>query len=466
MQENMAALSLKLTSGDMSTIASLSGTAAMLAEENESFYEIQPVRKLDQKKLSEVFGDGNQYKSKMGDVDFEGEEYPDMGDYDYEDAFDMPTLDQLKEMGQMYTLGERGKTVVSREANLDDDILFLPVDFEGMAGKLVAMEAQTGGVLWEFFIHGHFGAAVVPSVDRRTIYFSTEDLHVYALKSTNGDVVWDFHGNYSFLAQPALGMNGLLYVGDMNGVFYAIDVKTGKLRWTRRLGQEGIWSTAAVGLENARRVVYVATLDTNQPNVFALDAELGEILWQTQVQGAVTSALVLSHELRGLYVGAAGIPGSHNATVSAFDTITHTLEWSHTVGPAADLAPGVARCRDKLLVAHESGRLAVIIEDGEVEYSKELPVRLLSAPLVLDQDQSIVTTANGTVYAFRVSITYNLSELGQIGASIWGSGAKNVHGMVFLASVDGTVVAMESSDASRKWQRQVDGFVAVTPAYL
>lgn len=66
---------------------------------------------------------------------------------------------------------------------------------------------------------------------------------------------------------------GKLYLGSENGYVYAIDQKDGKLLWSRRVPGEVIAAPAA----DAGRVVVV----TSSGKLLALDAEKGDILWNT-----------------------------------------------------------------------------------------------------------------------------------------------------------------------------------------
>src|SRR2546429_1363475 len=73
--------------------------------------------------------------------------------------------------------------------------------------------------------------------------------------------IWFFNAKDTVTATPTI-VDGVAYVGDWSGNFYAIDVKTGKPRWTYQAHVHGtvyagqIVSSAAVANAKGVRTVY------------------------------------------------------------------------------------------------------------------------------------------------------------------------------------------------------------------
>ena len=359
-----------------------------------------------------------------------------------------------------------------KEANPEDNLLFVPADIEASTpkGKMIVFNADTGEGLWAFNVNGPFGGGAVFSIDRQTAYFSTEDLHVYALKTTNGEIVWDFNSKYSILAEPVLGGNGVIYVGDMEGRFYALDAKTGKLNWEKRVGTEGIWARAVLGLEDLKRVVYVATLDTTSPNVFALDATTGEEVWKTGVDGAVTSDPVLSRDVKKLFVGTSGIPSKSKAKVVAIRVTTREELWSQDVGEASDLSPSIALSHNgnAILVTHQSGMVMGLGADhGSVEMSRVVSKSaIISNGLFVQDSIAIFTSTDGGLYEARLDNNATRPYL-NAGSPIWGRPVMSSEGMIFFATIDGDVFALEHGSTKPMWRKKIrGGYVAASPALL
>jgi polyvinyl alcohol dehydrogenase (cytochrome) len=82
-------------------------------------------------------------------------------------------------------------------------------------------------------------------------------------------------------SQPTVA-NGWLFVGSQNGTVYALDAKTGCIRWTFAAGG-GVRTALTIGpgIGNAPGVVYFA--DT-AATVYALDAQTGRAIWSRKVE--------------------------------------------------------------------------------------------------------------------------------------------------------------------------------------
>jgi outer membrane protein assembly factor BamB len=114
--------------------------------------------------------------------------------------------------------------------------------------------------------------------------------------------VWSFTSSApTEPGQPAGGFDaspivygGRVYIGSLNGIFYALNETTGTVAWSRMLGYvpavtcdaRGITSTATVAIDPATNLptVYVGSGDGY---LWALDAATGDVVWSTPV--AVTT---------------------------------------------------------------------------------------------------------------------------------------------------------------------------------
>jgi len=96
--------------------------------------------------------------------------------------------------------------------------------------------------------------------------------------------IWFFNAKDTVTATPAV-VEGVVYVGDWSGNFYAIDIKTGKPRWTYKAKIHGqvyagqIVSSAAVADVKGERTVYFGGGKT----LYALRAEDGKLRWKHEV---------------------------------------------------------------------------------------------------------------------------------------------------------------------------------------
>lgn len=84
-------------------------------------------------------------------------------------------------------------------------------------------------VLWKFAVPGTAFDST-PAIVDGVVYLGDMDGRLYALDLATGEKRWEVKFEDGFLAGTAV-KDGALYVGDMAGRFYCLDAKTGKSRW-------------------------------------------------------------------------------------------------------------------------------------------------------------------------------------------------------------------------------------------
>ncbi len=188
-----------------------------------------------------------------------------------------------------------GDRIVSSPAVTAGIVYFLSYD-----GNLYAVDAKRGALRWKFatggerrfaakHLHGSKPVAETmpdpwdcylssPAVWKGTVYFGSSDTYVYAVDAKSGALRWKFKTGGVVHASPALS-GGTLYIGSWDTYFYALDAATGAEKWRFKTGddenihnQTGIQASAAV----ADGTVYFGSRDSH---VYALDAATGAERW-------------------------------------------------------------------------------------------------------------------------------------------------------------------------------------------
>src|SRR5688572_16819187 len=83
--------------------------------------------------------------------------------------------------------------------------------------------------VWEFKVDGGAFDSTAAIVDG-VVYIGDMDGEVWALSLADGKEIWKFETDSGFLAAPAV-RDGLIYIGDIDGKCYCIDAKSGKEKW-------------------------------------------------------------------------------------------------------------------------------------------------------------------------------------------------------------------------------------------
>jgi len=188
-----------------------------------------------------------------------------------------------------------GASVRSSPAVSGNSVYVLSLD-----GTLYAVDAASGKLQWKFATAGEsrnnapglYGLAPSlepiadvwdfflssPVVDSDTVYFGSGDHNVYALDARTGQLRWKFLAGDVVHSSPAIA-DGTLYIGAWDGVLYALNAHTGTLLWKFATGtdpshfMQGIPGSPAV----AAGIVVFGSRDNF---LYALDAHTGQQLWR------------------------------------------------------------------------------------------------------------------------------------------------------------------------------------------
>lgn len=151
-------------------------------------------------------------------------------------------------------------------------------------GRLYAWRAATGAKKWSVKVTDAFEGTVV--VANGVVYARTYGM-LYALDAATGQIIWSKQVPSAFFVptgdedSPVVS-GGTLYVS-ADASLTALSASSGATLWTTPLSSEASYSPAL-----ANGVVYVATegdSDTIPPNLYALDASNGTILFDVPAGG-------------------------------------------------------------------------------------------------------------------------------------------------------------------------------------
>ncbi|MEE2706706.1 MAG: PQQ-binding-like beta-propeller repeat protein, partial [Planctomycetota bacterium] len=127
-----------------------------------------------------------------------------------------------------------GQTVAGEvKANLDWPLFRGNSAGTGMAGSKLPDQLK---VQWKFEAEKTFFEATAVIVDG-VVYVGDADNKFYAIDLKTGKVLWNYEVEIGFVAAAAV-RGGRVYCGDSDGVFYCWDAKSGKLLWKHKTGAE------------------------------------------------------------------------------------------------------------------------------------------------------------------------------------------------------------------------------------
>jgi outer membrane protein assembly factor BamB len=193
-------------------------------------------------------------------------------------------------------------------------------------GLLYALNSTNGQILWQSYTGGVTFSS--PSVVNNTVYVGSGTENVYAFDAPTGTLKWTYTGGKdSVWGSPAIAY-GNLYVQDLSGHVHALDINNGNLLWLYRTLATGNTSISSPAVANG--VVYIGSQDKN---IYALDAYTGDVLWKYQTGGAVHSSPAISNGM--LYVssndGYIYAFGNESAFLNVPDIKQYSPPWNDDV---------------------------------------------------------------------------------------------------------------------------------------
>lgn len=222
----------------------------------------------------------------------------------------------------------------------------------------------------EFSLRGnlsYFDSSALVDAATDTLIYPGENGILYLIKlntsyapeagtlSVNPDhiVKWRYYGTRTSVGSYWLGMedsaaiyDGYLFIADNGGNLMCLDLNTLQLVWVQDILDDSN-STPVLSVEGGHLYLYVSTSfrlgwrssTTAEVPVWKIDAETGEIIWQTSydcssedsVSGGVQSTIAVGKEelSDNIYVTVARTGGQAQGVLACIDKNTGKVNWKH-----------------------------------------------------------------------------------------------------------------------------------------
>jgi outer membrane protein assembly factor BamB len=287
-----------------------------------------------------------------------------------------------------------------------------------------------------------------------TVYIGCLDEHLYALDLATGRVKWTYQTDPAkgtkvgpIRTSPAV-RDGVVYIGDTDGVFHCVDAATGNKRWT--------FDTQAEVTSSASFAGDTILFGSSDENLHSLSKD-GKERWKFKVPGGPVMG---TPAIAGERTFAAGC----DSTLHVLDTVKGT-EVSGTVDLGGQVGATVAVIDDQLYVGTMSGEvLAVNWKKGEVLWRFEAP--RAKQPFYA----SAAATDNLVIIGSRDKRVYVLDR--KSGKEVWNFATKKkvdsspvVAGQrVFVGSADGNLYVLDLASGKERQHFALGKEIAASPA--
>ncbi|HXE51745.1 MAG TPA: PQQ-binding-like beta-propeller repeat protein [Tepidisphaeraceae bacterium] len=244
-----------------------------------------------------------------------------------------------------------------------------------------------------------------------TVYAADRSGALRAIDLKTGKRKWTYRSEAGFEASPAV-VNGVVYIGDEDGVFHAVKADSGVKLWTFDSGSSIHSSTNFLG----DKIVF----GTDGADIFCLNAADGKKLWDAKAGDRVNGSPAIS-------------PGENGKPSSVF----------------------VSGCDAELR--------SINLTDGKEIFAKEMGALCPGSPAVLP-DKIIVGTDGGKVICLSGDGQKQLWEFAgvQNQAMVYSSPAAD-SGIVVVGARDRNVYGLELATGKKLWSFPTRGDVDSSP---
>ena len=310
-----------------------------------------------------------------------------------------------------------------------------------------------------------FAAAVPAAAQTDTMQFRYNAQHtgdyspVAGPVQPNNQLKWKYTTGDVVDSSPAV-VNGVVYVGSIDGNVYALDATTGAKVWSYKTDGYVQSSPAVVN-----GVVYVGSYDAN---VYALNATTGAKVWSYKTGGYVQCSPAVSNGV--VYVG------NDEYHLLALNATTGAKVWSYFTGSAdVDSSPAIVNGvvylgsyvlneESKIITGHVNALDATTGEEMWDCKIRDAPIRA-NSPAVANGVVYIGTT-NGGLYAINAAdgtILWNFASSGSHLYPAYANGVVYVGGGG-LANHD--LYAVNATTGTKLWSYTTGGVVDSAPAVV
>lgn len=310
--------------------------------------------------------------------------------------------------------------------------------------------AAEGDARWQISLGNSIDSSPAIGPDG-TIYVGSVDGNLYAVNS-NGTLKWTFKTLGEVHSSPAIGYDGTIYCGSDDSNLYAVN-PDGSQKWVFSEATAAISSSPAI---DATGTIYVGSEDGK---LYAIKSggtsELNS--WPFSADGAITSSPVIASD-GTVYVGSEG--GTFYAIRS-----TGKLKWqfpgNNTVG-SIHSSPAIDSDGTIYFGSADSNLYAVTV-DGAQKWAFDSGARILSSPVIREDGSILAGCDNGNLYALKKDDGTQIWAYSLNGTAIRSAPLVASDGTIYFGADDQKLHVLNSS-GSQKWELAGAAMISASPA--
>ena len=274
---------------------------------------------------------------------------------------------------------------------------------------------------------------------------------------------WVFGGKVLMEFPPIIAGKTIYFVRN-NGGTYALDSRTGRVRWKKRIGTE---SASSPAYADGRIFMTSLAGGATPGKVVALRARDGKVLWQMPLSSRSESSPIVHKGV--LYLG------SESGTLYALWARTGRVKWTFKASGSLKASPALSG--STLYIGDYSGRMyAVWARTGSQRWASGTSGRTFG--LASGNFYSTPAVAFGRVYAGNTDsrvysfsaatgeLAWSKSTGGYVYSSPAVANVEDAGPSVYIGSYDGNLYALDARTGSVRWTAHAGGRISGGPTVV
>lgn len=259
-------------------------------------------------------------------------------------------------------------------------------------GILYALDLYTGKLLWQYDTGQPTVAS--PVIDGEYVFIAGSWGKCFSVSLSDGRLNWSNSEIKGFVETIPVLYKGMIIFGTWANHLYALDTKTGRIKWDwQNNSSNRMLSPAAcvpVALNNR---VYIVAPDRKMA---CLDAETGQLLWHSNLEGkTVRESMGVSADSTLIYAK------TMNGEVIGVSTLLseETIVWNADVNTGYDISPSVITEKSGVVyVPTDKGVVyAIERETGKLLWKHRISACMVNQIFPIDKQTVICTSMDGIV---------------------------------------------------------------------
>jgi len=225
-----------------------------------------------------------------------------------------------------------------------------------------------------------------PAIADGKVFCTSHDGGIYCVDAASGERIWSYRTGKGIVASP-LVYDGAVAVGSKDGFFYALNTEDGKVLWKCQVGEPIVVSAS---MSESAGMIFTGT---SHMNAVAINARTGKVAWKRKLKGqSLQEAWPQVSEKHGVVIYRA------HSVYSMWNNIGHAGN-GHAEDPKLARLQGVFKDKPPADIDEE--------QDGISEYLIRNPHRRTFWALDLKTGRDRYPKPVPVLYAWGISATMN-----------------------------------------------------------